>query len=164
MKAPKLASHKVLVIDDDDFMLDLVKALLNQMGITGVQLANNGHDGLLLTSSDMKAPDIIICDLQIPEMEGIEVLRHLSGQSYSRYIILFSGEDTRILRTAKNLATALNLTVLGTLEKPVKYEDMLEVFSHLQTDVKSPRSPAKPMPAEKFLCWVDHWNASAKHA
>lgn len=82
MNATKLASHKILVIDDDEFMRALVKALLHRMGINDVQLADNGRSGLQFIDNSASAPDVIICDLQMPEMDGVEVLRHLASSKY----------------------------------------------------------------------------------
>ena len=137
MNTTKLASLKILVIDDDEFMRFLIKALLHRMGINDVQLANNGRLSLQFIDNSATAPDVIVCDLQMPEMDGVKVLRQLASHNYTGNIILISGEDARILRTAESLATAHQLKVLGALSKPVKYEDMLGVFSRIESETQT---------------------------
>ena len=64
-------------------------------------------------------------DLNMPEMDGIEFVRHLVGLHYQGSLILVSGEDERMLRTAEKLVRAHNIPILGYLHKPVKPEALV---------------------------------------
>ena len=107
----------VLVVDDDELMLDLAVAALDSLGFGRISAALTGADGLRIL--DELGADVVLCDLNMPEMDGVEFLRHLSARRYQGCIVLMSGEDQRILRTAESLAKAHGLNVLGAVEKPI---------------------------------------------
>ncbi|WPU95287.1 response regulator [Mucilaginibacter sabulilitoris] len=65
----------ILIIDDDDVMRSLAAKILNQVGYNVIQ-ANNGKAGVSL-ASQMK-PDLILCDIMMPEMDGFDVLQLIS--------------------------------------------------------------------------------------
>ena len=93
--------------------------MLNDLGVSGVINAMSGPAALDLLQAQGDAIDVIICDLNMPEMDGVEFIRHLVRQEYSGSLILTSGEDMRILKTVEKLAIEHDLHVLGVLEKPV---------------------------------------------
>src|SRR6195952_584043 len=107
----------VLVVDDDELMLDLAVAALDSLGFGRISAALSGEHGLRIL--DELGADVVLCDLNMPEMDGVEFLRHLSARRYDGCIVLMSGEDQRILRTAESLAKAHGLNVLGAVEKPI---------------------------------------------
>jgi len=137
-------SLKVLVVDDDEFMLDLILAALNGLGIDNVETAANGEEALL--HNGRQPVDVIFCDLNMPEMDGIEFLRHLSDQRFEGGIALISGENPRILESAEKLAKAHDLNILGALKKPLDRESLLEVLGKL----KKKKSRRRQGPSRKI--------------
>ncbi|MBS3805793.1 MAG: response regulator, partial [Oleiphilaceae bacterium] len=68
---------RVLVVDDDRFMRDLVKMTLEQLNVGQVQVASSGAEAISRIKQSSRAFDILLCDLQMPGMDGLELLRHL---------------------------------------------------------------------------------------
>jgi EAL domain-containing protein (putative c-di-GMP-specific phosphodiesterase class I)/signal transduction histidine kinase/DNA-binding response OmpR family regulator len=127
----------VLLVDDDHIMHRVVTLILNDMGIHQVHTALSGQRGLEILEQMQNAIDIIICDLNMPEMDGIEFTRHLARQNYSGALALSSGEDIRILRTVEKLAIEHELQVIGVLEKPVtlaKMNRLLEAYDQANNE------------------------------
>jgi len=114
----------LLAVDDDLFILKQIADLVKQLGIVSPRTASSGKQALHILDnqhpgdSDTRI-NIILCDLNMPGMDGIEFLRHLAQRHYSGGVILISGEDSRVLNAAEKLAKAHNLQILGTLRKPV---------------------------------------------
>ena len=125
MTTENVKSLKILVVDDESFVLNLTVRVLNKLGYDNVETANNGNVALGKLISAETEFDLIICDLNMPEMDGVAFMRHAADGDFKGGMILLSGEDERMLQTAYQLASAQNLHVLGAIPKPLK-PDLLE--------------------------------------
>src|ERR1700712_4190865 len=113
----------ILLVDDDSFMLDLQSRMLRDMGYRDVRTALSARTALAALREDGAAhPDVVICDLNMPGMDGVEFLQALSAGAFAASVILLSGEGARILHTVQKLLSNGRLTVLGGLEKPSRPE------------------------------------------
>ncbi len=111
---------KILVLDDESFMLKLLGRILLNLGFTSVVFCDSGRSALEQITDANGRPNLILLDLNMPEMDGIEFVRHLVDRHYSGSLILISGEDERMLQTAEKLVRAHKIPILGYLHKPVK--------------------------------------------
>ena len=84
----------VLVVDDNKFTLNTVSKALNNFGIENVNTAADGRMALDLLHQ--AHADVVICDLNMPEMDGIEFLRHLADNSFRGGVIRHSPDDIQI--------------------------------------------------------------------
>jgi CheY-like chemotaxis protein len=66
-----------------------------------------------------KLPDFLICDVFMPDMDGIEFVGELAKQRYQGGLVLVTGVSQSMLEVASDIAIAKGLRVLGTLTKPV---------------------------------------------
>ena len=112
-------NHNILLVDDDEFSLTQLKVVLGALDMHNVTLANSGELALKLLQNKKQSFSLIICDLNMPGIDGIELIRHIANKNFIGELILVSGEDQRVLRTVGDLAKAHNLNILGTLEKPL---------------------------------------------
>ncbi|MDK1286471.1 EAL domain-containing response regulator [Pseudoalteromonas umbrosa] len=120
----------VLVIDDDDFIHDMLTHEFNQLGVENIQVEISGVNALKRIKNG-ECFDLIIIDLIMPDMDGVEVLRHLSEYSFKGAVILLSGQDQRILDTTAALAGAQHIRVLGAIPKPITIEVLNQKLNRL---------------------------------
>lgn len=113
-----------LLIDDEPFALKLLTRQLANLGFAEVISCEHAQDALAALESGVTAIGLVFCDLQIPQMDGVEFVRHLARIGYAGGLVLVSGEDERILQAAEKLAKAHALNVLGALHKPVSPEQL----------------------------------------
>src|SRR3546814_234107 len=92
-----LSDLKVLIVDDNRFIVGLLKRYLQKLGISALLEAHDGESAL--ASVDSAAVDVVLCDLSMPGMDGIEFLRHLAGRQTPPAVIVLSGTDRSILNT-----------------------------------------------------------------
>jgi EAL domain-containing protein (putative c-di-GMP-specific phosphodiesterase class I)/ActR/RegA family two-component response regulator len=110
---------KILLLDDEPYMLKLIGLMLRNLGFTQVTAFSDGRAALEFVDGSDHAPDLILLDLNMPEMDGIEFVRHLVDRQYNGSLILVSGEDERMLQTAESLIRAHRMSVLGRIQKAV---------------------------------------------
>ena len=82
--------------------------------------------------SSHSQPEMVALDLGMPGMDGVELIRFLADQNYSSPVLIVSGFDRRVLESAFRLGEALGLTMVGPVEKPVRFEVLEEVLSRLK--------------------------------
>jgi EAL domain-containing protein (putative c-di-GMP-specific phosphodiesterase class I) len=123
------AAIRILVLDDEPFMRKLLCRMLANLGFTAVTACDNGLAALALIDNANEAPNLILLDLNMPEMDGIEFARRLVERRYSGSLVLVSGEDQRVLQTTQKMIQAHKITLLGCLKKPVQPKSLEAVLA-----------------------------------
>lgn len=119
----------ILLIEDD--MIEIMK--FNRT-ISSLKLkhniveANNGEEALQILEKKDELPDIVLLDLNMPKINGIEFLKILKGDDVLKYI------PTIILTTSSNqkdLLECYKIGIAGYVLKPLKYEDYVSKIEKL---------------------------------
>ena len=129
-------SKRILVVDDSATMRDMLTQFL-QSGDYMVATANSGTQALDLLKTERY--DVIITDLEMPEMDGYALIRSISELDWDPAVVLVSQHDQRSLHSARELAMAYSVNLLGMLTKPI---DKGLLFSTLN-EVANTRSSAQ---------------------
>lgn len=138
----------IIVIDDDSFMINVVTRLLESMGHKNVQSASSGKAAM--ETLDGRSFDLVITDLSMPDMDGIELMRHLAEMEPCPSIILMSGVDKKILASAERLAKLHQLSLLGTISKPVKRDELERLIGGIETKSQiAKKGPFESLPVEE---------------
>jgi EAL domain-containing protein (putative c-di-GMP-specific phosphodiesterase class I) len=132
---------RILLIDDDPFTLKLLGRQLSNLGHMVVAHEQAG-EALPRLERNEEVFDAVMCDLRMPEMDGIEFVRHLARIGFTGGLVLVSGEDARILQTSERLAREHGLYVLGALRKPVAPDALQRVMDQQRPRHARPRASA----------------------
>lgn len=137
----------VLVVDDDPFIGSLLQSMLSALGWLSVEVHTSAVDGLRFLDGG-NAAALTICDLNMPDVDGIEMLRHLAERAYAGGVIMLTGEDERVLSTSGNLVSIHGLELVGTLQKPIRRDRLAGLLSEWARKADSrPRVARAPFPA-----------------
>ncbi len=116
---------RILVIEDNAANLELMRYLLAAAGHE-VCTAGNGRDGLAL--ADARTPDLVLCDLQMPVMDGYEVARHMKATDDLRRIPLVAVTASAMPSDLERVDAA---GFDACLTKPLEPEDFVRVVEAL---------------------------------
>ncbi|HEY2775672.1 MAG TPA: UDP-3-O-acyl-N-acetylglucosamine deacetylase [Candidatus Binatia bacterium] len=113
--------ESILIVDDDSGVRDSIGAVLRDEGFR-VRYAADGDEALVRAGEER--PDLVLLDVWLPGMDGIQVLEHLRQGHADLPVIVISGHG--------NIETAVRATKLGAIgfmEKPFSIEGLLEAIS-----------------------------------
>ncbi len=139
-KAIDFNSLRFLVVDDDRDQRYLLSRTLSGMGTARVVEAPSGHEALAHLDRAGEAVDIVVTDLQMPQMDGMELVRRIGERKFPVAVILVSGLDGVLLASAATMAQAYGVRVIGTIEKPAtrgKFHSVLAQSNAIKLQEKS---------------------------
>ena len=152
----KLEFLRVLLVDDDEFVLDFVEDTLHGLGVKSVSRSLDGNAALAAVDGAIRPLQLLICDLNMPGMDGIEFLRHLADRGFEGGVILSSGSDKRVIKTVESLVQAHKLRFLGTLQKPVEEAALLTALINFTgLEPKANYGPIQELSPEEIRAGLD---------
>ncbi len=119
---------------------------------------DSGYDARIVPSSATLDPavidcDVIVLDLLMPGLDGVEVLRHLASGRSRAQIILMSGMDQRMLESARKVAAMQHLRVAGVLHKPFPPADLHDLLAGILSPTN--KSAGKKVRAAEVVVTVE---------
>jgi len=132
-----MSEARVFVIDDEPELVELLCDVVEMSGLSVQGFTNAGQ--FFEQVEKFVAESILVLDLQMPDMDGIEVMRRLAVVDNAPALILVSGQDSGVLHAAEKLGRAHKLEIIASLGKPVKIEDFQRIIQQciLTKDTKS---------------------------
>ena len=127
------ADRVILAIDDDIDICELISATAEAKGLRCIATT----DVAVFLDSITPDTSLIMLDLKMPGVDGIELLRQLGDQHCKAGIVLMSGVGKRIMETAQELAHAHGLTMVGQLLKPFRVHQLEELFDRQSKEIVS---------------------------
>lgn len=125
---------KVLVVDDDSLLLELLKAMLNASGIDKVDTAEDGMKAVTMMFDANPVYDLVLCDWHMPEKNGIDV--HTAMRASERYHNAIFMLVTAVTE-AKQIREAIDEGVDDYVVKPIEQDKMLKKIARHFPQVKS---------------------------
>lgn len=124
---------RIYIVDDDIQVAELFSAAIDSVGIDN-QYFTSAREFLKI---DLLDTDVVLLDLNMPDIDGIEVIRVLGKNSAKVQLVLISRYDRRVLRSAQQLAQAHMLRVVASLSKPVSIEELKKLVVELSLQAQS---------------------------
>ncbi len=125
MNSPEeFAELRVVVADDDPIVLESTGGALRAMGVEAIELANDGREVVDLVADHGEHIDMLLLDILMPDMDGLEVLFELSRRRFGGRIGFITSATDPLRDSAELYAKHSGLRYAGTLEKPVLAKEL----------------------------------------
>lgn len=146
-----MSKLRFLVVEDQAFQREALVMLLESIGARQVRQAEHGRAALELIETGWPPSDIILCDIDMPEMDGMTFLRLLSDAHCRASIILISGVDRAMLNSVEAMAKAYGLELLGTMPKPPSRSTLLSLIAaHRHDSTQQRPGGSDPIPGHEI--------------
>lgn len=123
-KASELRGQgRILVIDDDPTVVRIVHRMLTRMGYD-VESRSNGEDGLVELAKDSAGYDVVLVDMEMPDMNGEAVATEIRAKEYPVALVLSSGYTKDVLST-KDAAFLFD----AFIQKPYRVQELFETVT-----------------------------------
>lgn len=123
---------RVLVVDDKSFMRSMTGRILGTAGVKNISYAENGAEALKIIQMPESRISLVLTDIAMPDMDGVELTRRLSEVPNPPAIAFISGTDARLLRDAATMAAERKLVVIGAMAKPLSLEHVESLIEKYQ--------------------------------
>lgn len=134
----RTTSLSFLILEDNLFQRMVAEQTVSSFNVGSIINAQSSEQALQMLS-DTGAVDIVICDLDIPGIDGIRFIRCLAEQQLARAVIILSDMEAALIRTVQDMAQADGLQVLGHTPKPMIRSRLRELLEYYFTSLDSPQ-------------------------
>jgi EAL domain-containing protein (putative c-di-GMP-specific phosphodiesterase class I) len=115
----RISDLSFLVVEDHDFQRETLIEMLRGLQAKDIHAAANGQEAFDFLVSHRTPIDVIISDLDMPTMDGLEFMRRAGEAGYRRSVILVSALDRTLLSAAEAMTKAYGVRLLGAISKPI---------------------------------------------
>jgi EAL domain-containing protein (putative c-di-GMP-specific phosphodiesterase class I)/DNA-binding NarL/FixJ family response regulator len=119
MRGLHIADWTFLVVEDNAFERELLVSVLRTAGARCVLTANDGRMALDILTTTAPSVDVIVTDLAMPIMDGLELMRRAGQAGYRGSVLIASALDQSLLASADAMSNAYGINLLGALSKPL---------------------------------------------
>ena len=116
-----MTNSRLLIMDDDPDFAEYVGIVGEQLGYETLKI--NDSREFMNTYAEF-APDIVVLDMVMPEIDGVELIKWLIAQNATVKIVIVSGYNPLYAKMAEVLSEAGGLSDVTTLEKPIKINEL----------------------------------------
>lgn len=120
----ELIERGVLIVDDSELQRDFAAQVLRELGLSRVEQAEDGTAALAVLAS-MAPPAVMLVDLEMPRMDGIELIHQIARQNLELALVIVSSRERMLIKSVGDMISKLGIPLLAALTKPLKKEELL---------------------------------------
>lgn len=124
----------ILIVEDDLFQSKILSSIIASLTDAEVHCAQNGKDALSLIHQIK--PDIVFCDLIMPQMDGVEFTRQLAAFDPTAIVVFISSAAQDVQRAVVEMAKSAGLMHVNNLEKPITRSQISDVLHWAQAQCR----------------------------
>lgn len=118
----------LLVVDDSIVQRQHAVAVCRALGVPTIHEAGSGAEALALLETLAQPPDLMIVDLEMPVMDGVELIERMHGRKLAIPLVVASSRELALIQTVEAVARNLGMPVVAALRKPLLRETLQRAF------------------------------------
>ncbi|HKQ25750.1 MAG TPA: EAL domain-containing response regulator [Burkholderiales bacterium] len=149
-----IANLRFLVAEDHEFQRSVLVKMLESLGAKAIHEAADGRAALAIIEDASRPVDIVISDLEMPGMDGMEFVRHLGETGVRVSIILASSLERKLLASVTTMSEAYGINLLGVIEKPItpaKLEALIKLRKPGQAQRGHPKTAGPTVTLDEIM-------------
>ena len=147
----------LLVVDDDPFVRSALAVMLGHLTSKQVVVCASAEEALgsLGRFTEAEPLDAVICDLRMPQVDGVTFIRRLAEAQYRGAVIVVSVAEVRLRQSVERLARSLGLQVIASLAKPASIGQLASALARVQDGLRKSRGRAAPSHVLRAPRWTE---------
>ncbi|MGO3299259.1 MAG: EAL domain-containing response regulator [Pseudoalteromonas sp.] len=149
-------NRHILIVDDSKAILVVMQAILNELNVYNVTLCLDANEALEKVKKSPLLYDAVFTDLNMSNMDGMELIRHLGEMRYPGGIAIISEMDLKVIDLAADLARQNNAHLIGNIAKPVQLNQVSMLLQKLESLMHHTKRPTEPVSEAQLLHAISH--------
>ncbi len=140
-----MVRYSILIVEDSPTQRGWLVAYFKNYGFTKIVEAENGAIAKRLTE-DLTF-DLIVCDLEMPVMDGIELIQNLAEKKVPTPMIIASQRERNLISSVELMATMSGVNVMGSLQKPFTIDELdglMDSYLHQKAVLEKAEETSEP--------------------
>lgn len=154
---PVRSTLNLMLVDDDPFVRSALAVMLGHLTSRPVVVCASAEEGLAALPRFTAAEplDAVVCDLRMPQTDGVTFIRRLAEANYRGAVIVVSVADVRLRQSVERLARSLGLQVISSLAKPASSGQLAAALAGVQEGLRKLRGRSAGSPAFRAQKWTE---------
>ncbi|AZN36396.1 EAL domain-containing response regulator [Iodobacter ciconiae] len=141
------AELNVFIVEDSLIQRMHAATLCSELGLHVIGEASDGNEALLLLQNS-SLPDVMLIDLEMPGMDGIELIQELAHRAIPVSVIVSSAKEDSLISSVETMLQAYGLPVLGAIKKPLTLAQLNKALDNFKPLTKeTPQTRPEPVMA-----------------
>jgi len=133
---------RVMVVDDEPTQRLAVTLMCRTMGLPEAEAFESGHDALAALLGDARGTDLVLCDLDMPEMDGMEFIRRAADLDTPPALMILSGHQSALIDSVERMGKAYGLRMMGSARKPLTRDALERALDQISAGSPAPMAMA----------------------
>ena len=139
-----IAALRFLVVEDQGFQRWVLQRMLQDLGAEHVYGAEDGKAALEIMATLEKAVDVVVSDLDMPGMDGMEFIRRVGEEHRDVAMMVLSAQEAAVLAAVESMAAAYGVRFLGAIAKPATAHKLRAALEAHEDEVAQGRLEPPP--------------------
>jgi EAL domain-containing protein (putative c-di-GMP-specific phosphodiesterase class I)/CheY-like chemotaxis protein len=145
--SPSLIASGVMIVDDSSVQRQHTAEALARLGIRNITQAADGSAALDMLATLSPTPAVLIIDLEMPVMDGVELIHRLSKLPVHPAVIVVSARESVLIESVENMVKDLGIPLLGAVRKPISQDTLRQLLNQADGLTSIAPIPAAASPA-----------------